>query len=144
MKSLIIAAMVGLSGLPVSGCVETTGPYYGGYSGYGGYYGTTIYDGGFYDGPSYYRPRYYRPRYYRPGYDYRYRPGYDYRHDDWRNNSRRREDWRRNNDQVRVDRPNTPRPPRNDDRPSTGGPGNAPIYIPPVSRPGGYNGNQQR
>jgi hypothetical protein len=134
-RSLMIAAVVGLSGLSAAGCVETTGPYYGGYSGYGGYYGTTIYDDGFYNGPRYYnRPRYNYRRYDGNRYDYR-------RRNDWRDNSGSRDDWRRRQ-QARADRPDTPRPARpsrNDSRP----PSQPDIYIPPVSRPGGY-GNQQR
>ncbi|WP_457300963.1 hypothetical protein [Phyllobacterium sp. P5_D12] len=135
MKSLVIAAVVGLSGLSASGCVETTGPYYGGYSGYGGYYGTTIYDDGYYNGPRYYnnRSRYYNNR------------RYDGNRDDWRrrhDNSGSRDDWRRRQE-ARADRPDTPRPARpsrNDSRP----PSQPDIYVPPVSRPGGYMGNQQR
>ena len=80
MKSLIIAAVVGLSGLSASGCVETTGPYYGGYSGYGGYYGTTIYDDGYYNGPALLQqqaPLHINRRYDGNRYDYR-------RRNDWR------------------------------------------------------------
>ncbi len=87
-RSSIVVAIIGLSSLAVSGCVETSGPYYGGYGGYGGYYGTTYYDNGFYNGPSYNRYRYDRYQY------DRYRDD-RYRYDSGRDNQRqyvRRED----------------------------------------------------
>ena len=95
LKSLLVAAIVGLAGLSLSGCVDGGGSYrYGGYNGgYGGY------NGGYYDGGGviigsrdHYRPRYrndsYRYRgdhrqYNRPG-----RPQYSGRHPGYRYDGR--------------------------------------------------------
>jgi hypothetical protein len=136
-KSLLVAAVIGLSGLSVSGCVETTGPYYGGYGGYGtyggyggygGYYGTTIYSG-FYDGPRYDR-RYRR---------YDDRRDYWRRRSDWREGSGRRDDWRRGQ-QARIERSDRSR--ERADRIRERAPGADPIYIPRRSR--GYMGGSGR
>jgi hypothetical protein len=130
-KSLLVAAVIGLSGLSVSGCVETTGPYYGGYGGYGGYgtyggyggyggyYGTTIYSG-FYDGPRYDR-RYRR---------YDDRRDYWRRRSDWREGSERRDDWRRQ--QARIERSDRSR--ERTDRVRERTPGGDPIFIPQRGR----------
>ena len=85
-KSLIVAAVIGFSGLALSGCVE--GTYYRGYSGYGGYYGgyggyyDSVYFGGPRYGRSYYGRNYYGRNYYRRDYGRRHwdysgnRPGW--------------------------------------------------------------------
>ncbi|MGN8019909.1 hypothetical protein ACTJJ7_04265 [Phyllobacterium sp. 22229] len=79
-KSLFVAAMIGFSGLALSGCVE--GTYYRGYSGYGGYYGGYggYYDSIYFGGPRYGRG-YYSRDYYGRGYGRRYYGGrrWDYR-----------------------------------------------------------------
>ncbi|MEK1887780.1 MAG: hypothetical protein AAAB35_09465 [Phyllobacterium sp.] len=117
-RHLTLAAAACLSAVVLSGCVETTGPYYGGYGGYGGYYGTTVYSG-FYDGPGYDPYRYDRYRYDRYRYD-RYR--YDrYRYDGNRNNHRYVNNSDNNryvnnsdNNRPNVNPPPDTRPPSND------------------------------
>lgn len=121
-RYLTLAAAVGLSAVFLSGCVETTGPYYGGYGGYGGYYGTTVYSG-FYDGPGYngYRYNPYRNDRYR--YD-RYR--YDRSRYDRNGNDDRRHYSNSDNNRPNVNPPSNPRPSSNND----GGYGDQKIYLP--------------
>ncbi len=94
LKSLLVAAIIALTGLSLSSCVEG-GSYYGpgGYSSdyyNGGYYsggGVIIGGGGFYSGPRYRSDRYrYRGdhrQYHRPG-----RPQYSGRHPEYRHDGR--------------------------------------------------------
>ncbi|MBA8876771.1 hypothetical protein [Phyllobacterium myrsinacearum] len=72
-KSFVVAAVIGISGLALSGCVEGSGSYYEGYGGYGNYYGGYggIYQSTFYDGPRYGR-NYYRRDYNRRDYGRRH------------------------------------------------------------------------
>lgn len=98
-KSLIVATMIGFSGLALSGCVE--GTYYQGYSGYGGYYGgyggyyDSVYFGGPRYGRSYYGRNYYGRNHYRRDYGRRYwdnrgnRPGWNGRSGMARSDGRR-------------------------------------------------------
>lgn len=46
-KSLVVTTVLGLSSLPLSGCVDSGGQYYGGYD---GFYGAPFYDDGNFDG----------------------------------------------------------------------------------------------
>lgn len=117
-RNLVMAATVGLSAVTISSCVETTGPYYGGYAGYGGYYGTTVYSG-FYD-------------------PYRYGGYYDpYRYDRYRYDRYRNDRYR--NDGYRYDRNRD----YNRHQASQGG-NNPPSFNPqPNPPPGPPSGNRR-
>ena len=148
-RLLTIAAAAGLSAIALSGCVETTGPYYGGYGGYGGYYGTTVY-GGFYDGYDPYRYRYgryngpYRYGRYNDPYRYgRYNGPYRYgRYNDPYRYDRYRGD-RPNVSQGGDNRPSANPQPSGPPSPPSGDRGRGRVFIPPPNYQGGSGRSHQ-